>query len=199
MANLPNTISRRAALTGTAAATAALATLPALASDGDAELFALEPAFNAAMERFQVAMDVRAEAEDRYSEVRPPMPEEQKMPKDVLDAWEGLTVRQISLLPDWHPINVWFTEGTDARKAWRDECDRLCVDTGLKAAEDAEYACMTEVDDVMREILAIPARTPAGLLLKLRVADAADCEPHDLMPAITADIEAMAGGQQVAS
>jgi len=52
---------------------------------------------------------------------------------------------------------------------------------------------------VMREILAIPAITAEGLLLKLRVAEAADCEPDDLVPAITADIEAMAGGKAVAS
>jgi hypothetical protein len=71
-----------------------------------------------------------------------------------------------------------------------------------RAAEDAEYALMCEVDDVLRQIMAIRAKTMEGLRLKVWVTEAAglaECigiGDEELLPSLVADIEAMAGGQE---
>jgi hypothetical protein len=136
--------SRRDLLAGAATIVpaGALATLPALAVEADhadAALFALEPAFNEVNERWRASMDERAEAEDRYCEAKPPMPEDQDMPEEVNRALGTLTLGTIRKLPDWHPVRVWFNEGDAARKAWAAECDRLRIETGLSDAESVEY------------------------------------------------------------
>ena len=58
---------------------------------------------------------------------------------------------------------------------------------------------MCEVDDVLREIMAIRARTAGGLRLKVRVAEAASFDPEELLPSLIADIEAMAGRREALS
>jgi hypothetical protein len=80
------------------------------------------------------------------------------------------------------------------KKAWSEALEQTRVESGLKAAEEAVNAADRVRLQIRDEIVAIPARTLAGIIFKARYA--ADHFPgdedEDVMK-IVADLLAMAG------
>ncbi|MCB0221070.1 MAG: hypothetical protein KDH09_15340 [Chrysiogenetes bacterium] len=170
---MSSTVTRRDAITGTAAA--ALiggATLPANATDHpDAHLFALWRDYDAAAveeDRLSAWYD-RIAAE--VAELHPPMPDELA---DLLGIPRGGKTEPLGIFREW-----FFDTATDAEREryhalsvpWR----RECTATHPGAFDEYEAACEANSErlgSLLRKIMATDAKTPDGLLTKMRAIEA---------------------------
>jgi hypothetical protein len=194
---MTSNLSRRSALAalGSAAAVPALAA-PTVTASADEKLFALERKLLAAKSRWVDAFDRVEAAQTEYFALRPKMPE-RKPPEEYFDLYQTITVGQLGILPDDHPLKVWGREINDEHEArlavYRTEEERVRADTGIDIIEDEAADRLDEGWNIAREIWRTPAATPAGLMVKIRATELLD--PDDVGEAyfwIAADIRAMA-------
>jgi hypothetical protein len=190
-------LSRRSALAALGSVAAAAPAIALPACTGDERLFALERELLAACSRWKKALDAMGQAESQYFDMCPELPE-RTPPREYLELYRTITVGQLAILAEDHPLKVWDREIDEAHEtrmqAYRAEEQRVSAETGVDAAR-AE--CDDQGDrawDIARTIWDTPASSVAGLLVKVRAAelvhpgDTVD-EAHD---AIAADIRALA-------
>jgi hypothetical protein len=195
------TTSRRAVLAGVASVPAL--SLPAIAADHpDAKLLALGRKLEAKNTETAEAFARYSEIDDRWTAM---MPTSQKMPEPpqwYQDAMASLTVSQVGSIPEDHPVIVWNRENEKHRRAILDaheaELTRLSDELGLDDAHAEWEELFEELWEIAREVWEIPARTPAGLALKLRAAELVESTPEpdmagaEVWDSIVDDIRAMA-------
>jgi hypothetical protein len=208
-------VNRRSLVANTAAAAVATAAVIAATGDAksapvtpldgrrelrstklDAELFRLKAEYFAVDKRVLRAHAKVTKAEKEVCRLSPPKPDTDGFPKDLHEAYGRLTVNQLS-----DPENATIIalherreEEQLRRAAWKAECDEIIRKSGLREAEAKEQAAMAGAGDVAARILDTPARTPAGLLVKLSIHDHWAFEDWEILKAITADLEAMTTG-----
>jgi hypothetical protein len=193
--------SSRRALLGSILAVGAAASVPAAAaivSTGcaDAELFALQPAIEAADRRDVAALDARSRAEESYFAARQPRP---ARPESGLDEeeWFQTFARKMREYnaepkPEWAAYEA-------AVEAWEDEDERIRVETGEMAASERSTETVDEACALRDRIVAIRATTLAGLKFKAKYAleHYADNPDEEVMQSIAEDLLAidLAGGR----
>jgi hypothetical protein len=105
-------------------------------------------------------------------------------------------------LPTDNPYRVWQHEQKAAREArqatweaWRAECDRWREESGHDAAHAEWEAQLDAIQALTDDILKLPAKTLAGIMVKLRLqSDPSDEEEMaGLLTSIEKDLRAMAG------
>jgi hypothetical protein len=197
------TTSRRAILAGVAALPAlGTAALAATAGDHpDAALFELERELAEALARQDEAearLNERADESDRLK-ASWPLPAEPQPPAAFADLWPNVTGAQLAVLPSDHPLIVWLKE-TEAERCehWDEKSRRFhhCLEqSGYNKAQTAFDEAVAEAHDVGLAMCDIPARTAAGILVKVNAVDALGLEDdhEDFWESICDDIRAMAG------
>ena len=200
-------VSRRRFLrTSAALAAVPVAAIPAvaIASEGDdAELFALERELDEAVAEYRVASDLHDEAEERLAARWPEWPERLPLPEGFEDKYQGMTVRDLDLLEQempGHPLVLWARRDAVVNGPKWDACHaerkRLSKECGVDAAYEAQSAAMDKCWRISSEILAIPASTLAGVLVKVRVREKwldYDEGAVEVQASLAADVERMAG------
>jgi hypothetical protein len=175
------TTSRRAVLAGVAAVPALSLPAIALGYEPDAKLLALGREFEAKDAEVKQANKRLHEADDRYQAVRPVRPVMPEPPQWYLGAIRSLTVSQATVIPEDHPIKVWERENEEHRRVMLDaydaEWDKAGKESGYEEAEAEWEGLLDELWAIGKAIFALPAHTPAGLLLKVRVAEGLEIEP----------------------
>ncbi|TPN45324.1 hypothetical protein FJ976_24120 [Mesorhizobium sp. B1-1-9] len=209
-------VSRRLALLGGLSAAAALAVMPrahaAPAEHPDAELFRLDKEMDKAAAAMKEALRACRRLDKKCAKLYPPAPanwEEPRIPEDAREAFATATIGDTwgGKLP---PIYAAWRKGVGEQRtayealriAHRAKVDDIQREVGADAAEEAFEASISAQYDVAGRILALPANTLAGVLVKLRMADTMDlqsaCE-NDALVSIAADIRRLATvGQAVA-
>lgn len=139
---------------------------------------------------------------DKLFPPEPPKWKEPDMPEDVKTAFHAMTVKDMvhnrSAIYD-----AWCKEVAEQRAAHealqvarRAKIDEIHFKFGAGAAEEAFDESVSALYAVGRRILATPANTLEGLLVKLRVADNLDLQhaaENDALVSIAADIRRWAG------
>jgi hypothetical protein len=198
---MANKLTRRVFL-GTAAVSTLAAGLPIAATAAvvvdDAALFAMAGKWRAAMAVYEAAARLHSDAECAYfgaKDALPPLPDPYELDGETRAAVEALPIA--ALRDKTHPANVAWSAEIAARQALVDqrkaELDSIGAMLGVDAADRKAMAALLRADRIARRIIAMPARTSAGLLLKLRVNEQRAVEPDDLLDALTADLRAMNG------
>ncbi len=193
---MTQTVNRRAALRSIFAAGAAAAAVPAaaLSGDPDAELFALQGAIDAADREFDVSIDNASAAQTRFCAIQ-----------------KGLPVPAAPADPEWDQILADFADRMAAYRKLGPRPEKLAYDeavksrelgeaearieSGLVDAEEAEAEKYAVVTELQKAVIAIEARTLAGLVFKAKYAAAHYASEYDLdvMVSIVDDLLAMAG------
>lgn len=161
----------------------------------DAELLRLEAEFSAAYDRFDAATHRHSEIESRVYAAKPPKPAEPPMPKELSDAVVKLSIEQFRDTNNLvcQAMARHREEYRQIFAAWETECATIERDNSLPEAEAEQNRLMFEASDAAEAVLDVPAKTLAGILIKLRVHDRWTFDADDILASITADIEAMAG------
>jgi hypothetical protein len=203
-AEKPNTTnpSRRAVIAG-GAAVSALAIVPAQAvptlSNSDAELLALGNKLDDAHARVLAAEIPLHETSKRYERMKPQKPALLKPPAKYAELWKTISVGQMEMLPDDHPLIVWVRDTEELRgsifTAHFRECKRIGEQCGVDAAESAYNDRLNELWEIGNKIYAMRAHSLAGLMVKLRTVEAlADEDLGDAWESVGADIRVLANG-----
>jgi hypothetical protein len=178
------TSTRRAMLAGAAAIPAL--SLPAFAeANPDAELVALGEELKRALAAWLAYNETGPgkKYQDRYERLKPPEPEVPAYPQmsDELKRLfpDDITTGQLEavkkIAPD-HPIVVFYDnyEMHPAWKAYGEECSRLQKECGGEAIDDEDEKLSDKYFELYRLILKTPARSVAGLLVKIEAAQTLD-------------------------
>lgn len=204
-------ISRRQMLhklaASSAAATLAMAPAAPAAEHPDADLFWLDQEMAEAEVQMKRAAKACSRAGRRAEKLQPPRPPEWReplMPDEIRDVLGSVLVRDLPY-PERHPaaLRDWQRSCEEQRAASRalleahqERIDAIDREAGVDAAEDALSARTDEMYKVGHRILATPAHTLAGLLIKVRAADRMECtfvRDNDALISIAADIRRLAG------
>ncbi|RWK81604.1 MAG: hypothetical protein EOR45_31935 [Mesorhizobium sp.] len=207
-------VNRRRLLLGLAAASTAAAALavapPAhsavLGEHPDAELFRLEQEMDKASAAMNRALKACQRIDRKCDKLFPPNPpkwEEPDMPEDVRVAFQAMTVKDMGTINRPAIYAAWSNEVKEQKAAHEAlrvahcaKVDEIQLKFGVGAAEDAFDASVSALYAVGRRILATPANTLGGLLVKLRVADNLDLQhavENDALVSIAADIRRWTG------
>ncbi|RWH93737.1 MAG: hypothetical protein EOQ89_04880 [Mesorhizobium sp.] len=178
----------------------------ALSEHPDAELFRLDQEMEAAHARMNQQAKVCKRIDRKCDKLFPPNPpkwEEPDMPEDVRLAFQAMTVKDMGTINRPAIYAAWSNEVKEQeaahealRVAHRAKVDEIQLKFGVGAAEDAFDASVSALYAVGRRILATPANTLEGLLIKLRVADNLDLQhavENDALVSIAADIRRWTG------
>lgn len=202
-------ISRRQVVLSLAASSAAATTLVAIsaaagAEHPDADLFWLDEEMKEAeaqMNRANKACERVGRKADKLFPPRPAEWVEPSMPDDIRDVLGSVLVRDLTY-PERHPaaLRDWNKSCEQQWAACRAlleahqvKVDEIYREAGIDAAEAAYSARCAEFFRVGNRILATPANTLEGILVKLRAADKIDAKSEALI-SIAADIRRLAGG-----
>ncbi|RUV63192.1 MULTISPECIES: hypothetical protein [unclassified Mesorhizobium] len=137
---------------------------------------------------------------DKLFPPRPANWEEPTMPGHLHEMYAGMLVRDLAFPEKWPaPLRAWQKAIDERRAAYRalqeahqDKVDGIYREAGIDAAEAAYSARSAEFFRVGHRILAMPAATLEGILVKLRAADKIAAEKEALI-SIAADIRRLAG------
>ncbi|MBZ9981349.1 hypothetical protein LB521_09275 [Mesorhizobium sp. BR-1-1-8] len=206
-------LNRRRLLLGLAAASTAAAAITVApgvhsaepAAHPDAALFLLDKEMDKATAAMNRALKAARRIDKKCDKLFPPEPpiwEEPAMPEDVRTAFNAMTVQD--LVDNRAAIYVaWCKEVGEQRAAHkalraahRAKVDEIQREFGADTAEDVFNESVSAQYDVGERILATPANTVEGLLVKLRVADDLDLHhaaENDALVSIAADIRRWAG------
>jgi hypothetical protein len=193
---MTTTTTRRAILAGIAA-TPALS-VPTL-SNSDAELLALGNKLDDAHARVLAAEIPLHETSERYERVKPQQPALPKPPAKYAELWKTISVSQMEMLPDDHPLIVWVRDTEELRgsifTAHLQKCKRVGEQCGVDAAEFAYNDRLTKLWEIGNKIYAMRAHGVAWLMVKLRTIEAlADEDLGDAWKSVGADIRVLASG-----
>jgi hypothetical protein len=188
--------------------------LPAIAeANPDAELIALGEKLKHAVAAWHVHAEAGpSEAEDRYQRLKPPDPEVTQFPElpdELKKLFPDITMGQLEAVkkvaPD-HPIVAFYDnyEMHPSWRAWSNECARLSEECGIAEIEIDGNELFDTYMEILDQILEIPARTLAGMAVKVEAAHITGLvEATDLAGAfggvwesLCNDIEAKAGTTQ---
>ena len=213
------TMNRRGLLAAIAAVPAATASFAAVAAvpnvfpnfgsiieHPDAALFLLDKEMDKATAAMKRALRDARRIDKKCDKLYPPEPakwEEPRMPEDVRKVFGAMTMDDMTLNRPALYV-AWNKEVREQRTAYdalriahRAKVDEIQRELGADAAEVAFEDSISAQYEVGRRILAEPANTVEGLLVKLRVADDLDLQhaaENDALISIAADIRAIAGG-----
>ncbi|RWB94625.1 MAG: hypothetical protein EOQ56_30805 [Mesorhizobium sp.] len=197
-------ISRRQVLS-LAASSAALVTGSAATAGEhtDADLFWLDQEMAEAEAQMNLANKACERVGRKADKLFPPRPAEWKepsMPAHLSEMMGGMLVRDLAF-PEKQPapLRDWHRVCEEQRAACRalleehqDKVDEIYRAAGIDAAEAAYSARSAEFFRVGDRILATPANTLAGIIVKLRAAEKIDAKSEALV-SIAADIRRLAG------
>ncbi|MER9596703.1 hypothetical protein [Mesorhizobium sp. M0244] len=198
-----NGVSRRSVLGALAALPVALPALAEPAEHPDADLFWLDQEMaeaEAQMNRANKACERVGRKADKLFPPRPAAWKEPSMPDYLSEMMGGMLVRDLAY-PEKQPapLRDWYRACEEQRAACRalqeaheDKVDEIYREAGIDAAEAAYSARSAEFFRVGDRILATPAHTLQGLVVKLRAADKIDAKSEALI-SIAADIRRLAG------
>lgn len=193
------TLTRRAALTGAAAVAVAMPVTANAAAD--VELIALGNELDRALERREAAHRQSVEASKRYR--RPNEPALPQPPQEWAGLYKKITVGQMEMLSPDHPLVVWDNETREEHSrifgGYLRRCQELQDECGATAAEENFSDRCQDLWDIGLQILALRARTFAGMSIKLRAVDLMSIDfedrAQDAWDSIAADIQALAAVQ----
>ncbi|MER9631758.1 hypothetical protein [Mesorhizobium sp. M0296] len=188
-----------------AAAAALVAAIPAApaAEHPDADLFWLDQEMAEAETQMNLANKACCRAGKIADKLYPPQPAawaEPRMPDHVHEMVASMLVRDLAI-PEKQPAPLRdFHRARDQQRAaqralqdaFLDKVDEINRQAGVDAAEAAYRARSAEFYKVGDRILATPANTLAGIIVKLRAADKIDAKSEALI-SIAADIRRLAG------
>jgi hypothetical protein len=190
------TPSKRAFLRGAAAvAAAAIPAAGALASahNPDAALLALQAELDDADTVREALYREWTAAEEACSVLKPDKPQEPCTPKAIVDAFQAGDSRPLIAYHEASKSSD--TDYEEALKAWREATEKAERDSGFEEAEEAVSAAEDVRLAIRDKIIAIRARTLAGLTFKARYA--ASHFPGDpdaeIMISIVEDLLSLAG------
>ncbi|HEV7254080.1 MAG TPA: hypothetical protein VGN97_13425 [Mesorhizobium sp.] len=183
------------ALMGAAVAAPSVALAVAPAPQPDAELFRLAAEFQKAMQVYEREADATDIIEERYFALRPEKPERRQLPCEINEAFKALPVGALHNRgnPTLRAMDEFQRREDERQEAWAAERERLQAELGLPEAEKRRDALLEAANDICDAILATPAATVAGMLLKLRVNEQAGLEPDYALASVRADMERIAG------
>ncbi|MER8581729.1 hypothetical protein NKG95_24070 [Mesorhizobium sp. M1423] len=205
-------INRRQVLRSLAASSAVAATLVTIpaasaAEHPDADLFWLDQEMAEAEAQMNRANEACCRIGRKVDKLYPPQPagwEEPRMPDDLHEMTGGMLVRDLAL-PEKQPapLRDFYKSREEQRAAHRalqeaflDKVDEINREAGVDAAEAAYRARSAEFYKVGDRILATPANTLEGIVVKLRAADKlgrCNSDENDAFISIAADIRRLAG------
>ncbi len=206
-------ISRRTALRrgGQAVAVAAafpIAGIPANAAGGDTEVF---KAYEEWQRLEKAASDADTEADVRHNAVQgllPPKPQRLSVStaKEGTPEWDRLLAAFERGRTITESLEELRKENEKAQQAWRADCEPIYEREGVSELQRKADAAWQAAYDAERRFLETPARTPAGVLLKLRAGclrehyeleyqaeDGTPTAPTAVLAALR-DLERMVGG-----
>lgn len=194
------TTSRRAFVAGVPAV--AIAAVPAVALTGDdSELLALL----SDAEAVDRASDATAAEQERLHKLAephyPPEPQWTAPPAEYAHIWEKEPSYKFEMLAADHPLKVWCATAYESerplRQAHRDAYGKVTEQFGIREVEAQWEDQRYELDGLVRQIIATPARTLAGVLAKFRAHELSCAEDEEslagVLKSIEADIQAMVG------
>lgn len=153
-------------------------------------IFDLESRHRSIYARYEAAAKAHSAAEARYFAASPKLPAD-VLPDDLIERFKAMTIAELS--DRSHPVNIERAAHYAAREAQRQayeaELARLEQEHGVDETERRMYALLDEADAIVEQIAATRAETPAGMLLKLNVADGV-LEDGDILDELRADLEA---------
>ncbi|MER9870835.1 hypothetical protein NKJ35_27280 [Mesorhizobium sp. M0136] len=188
-----------------AAAAALVAAIPAAraAEHPDADLFWLDQEMVEAEAQMNRANKACCRVGRKADKLYPPQPaawKERRMPDDLHEMTGGMLVRDLAF-PEKQPapLRDFHRAREEQRAAHRALQEAFVIkvaeinrEAGVDAAEAAYSARSAEFYQVGDRILAMPANTLAGIIVKLRAADKIDAKSEALI-SIAADIRRLAG------
>ncbi|MER9634257.1 hypothetical protein [Mesorhizobium sp. M0228] len=201
-------INRRQVLHSLAASSAAAAALVAAipaepAEHPDADLFWLDQEMAEAEAQMHRANEACCRIGRKADKLYPPQPAgwvEPRMPDDLHEMTGGMLVRDLAF-PEKQPapLRDFHKSREEQRAAHRalqevflDKVNEINREAGVDAAESAYRARSAEFYKVGDRVLATPANTLEGIVVKLRAADRIGAK-NDALISIAADIRRLAG------
>ncbi|BCH18855.1 hypothetical protein [Mesorhizobium sp. L-2-11] len=174
----------------------------------DADLFWLDQEMaeaEAQMNRANKACERVGRRADKLFPAELPAWKEPSMPNHISEMMGGMLVRDLAY-PEKQPapLRDWHRACGEQRAAYRalqeahqDKVDEIYREAGIDAAEEAYRERTDEFFKVVERILATPASTLQGIVVKLGAADRLDFNnfsaKNDALISIAADIRRLAG------